>query len=93
MPEVNLLNSQPKTVRDYDKRAQERTDGDCRMRKEKYARMVGITLEQLEQLREHSKNTSYRFFPDYDGPLSFEELYSQPGLFRELEPVISQALY
>jgi ubiquinone/menaquinone biosynthesis C-methylase UbiE len=34
MPEVNLLNSQPKTVRDYDKRAQEKTAEDCRIAKQ-----------------------------------------------------------
>lgn len=59
----------------------------------KYAGMVGTTQEQLNTLREHSKRTFYRFFPDYDGPLSFFELYAQPGLYRELEPVIPQSLY
>ena len=62
-------------------------------RRIKYARMVGISLDQLEQLREHSKKTFYHFFPDYDGPLSFAELYNQPGLLTELEPVIPERLY
>ena len=62
-------------------------------RKLKYARMVGITLEQLDIVREYSKKTFYRFFPDYDGPRSFKELYDQPGLFRELEPLIPSSVY
>ena len=59
----------------------------------KYARMVGITHNQLDIVREYSKKTFYRFFPDYDGPLSFGELYDQPGLFKELEPLIPESLY
>ncbi|MBI3011653.1 MAG: B12-binding domain-containing radical SAM protein [Candidatus Omnitrophica bacterium] len=62
-------------------------------RQMKYTRMVGITLEQLDIVREYSKKTFYRFFPDYDGPLSFKELYEQPDLFKELEPLIPSTLY
>ena len=62
-------------------------------RQVKYDQMVGISLDQLQQLRDHSKQTFYRFFPDYDGPLSFTELHQQPGLFTELEPVIPDKLY
>jgi len=62
-------------------------------RKVKYASMVGLTLEQLDNVRDHSKKTFYRFFPDYDGPLSFEELYHQPALFEEMAPVIPSSLY
>jgi radical SAM superfamily enzyme YgiQ (UPF0313 family) len=62
-------------------------------RKAKYARMVGLSLEQLEQMIAHSKETFRRFFPDYDGPLSFKELYDRPGLFAELSPKIPEALY
>lgn len=32
--EINLLNSQPKTARDYDKRAREKTEEDCRIAKQ-----------------------------------------------------------
>jgi radical SAM superfamily enzyme YgiQ (UPF0313 family) len=62
-------------------------------RKTKYAHMVGITREQLDLLREHSKQTFYKFFPGYDGPLSFDELYDRPNLFSSLDPRIPQALY
>lgn len=62
-------------------------------RRVKYAGMVGITLQQLEQLRAHSRTVFHRFFPDYDGPLSFSQLYDQPGLYTELEPVIPEKLY
>lgn|GEM_PF-1115698 len=62
-------------------------------RKRKYARMVGVTPEELDALRDHSKQTFYRFFPDYNGPLSFKELYDKTGLFAKLEPVIPDRLY
>ena len=58
-------------------------------RREKYARMVGITLDELDMMRAHSKEVFYSFFPDYDGPLSFHDLYDKPGLFRDLAPVIA----
>ena len=44
-------------------------------------------------MKTFSKKTFYRFFPDYDGPLSFKELYEHPSLFKELEPLIPSALY
>jgi len=59
-------------------------------RRDKYATMVGLSAEELDIVREYSKKTFYRFFPDYDGPKSFLDLYAQPGLFRELEPLIPQ---
>ncbi|TAJ98776.1 MAG: B12-binding domain-containing radical SAM protein [Chloroflexota bacterium] len=59
----------------------------------KYAAMVGVSEVELQRLRDHSKQTFYRFFPDYDGPLSFSELYNQPGLFKEAQPVIPKTLY
>lgn len=61
-------------------------------RREKYARMVGISLQELEQLRAHSKQVFHSFYPAYDGPLSFVELYPQPDLFVEA-PVIPASLY
>lgn len=57
-------------------------------RQAKYARMVGITFEQLQVQREYAKRTFYRYFPDYDGPLSFKDLYDQPDLFQECTPRI-----
>lgn len=62
-------------------------------RQAKYAKMVGITPAQLNTVREYSKQTFYRFFPNYDGPLSFFDLHSRPGLYTELEPVIPKSLY
>ena len=59
----------------------------------KYARMVGVTLEQLDQMREHSKQTFYRYFPEFEGPFSFAELYDKPGLYKQLEPTIPKSLY
>jgi anaerobic magnesium-protoporphyrin IX monomethyl ester cyclase len=60
-------------------------------RRMKYARMVGISLEQLDQSREHSKRTFYRFFPDYEGPYSFGELYHRPDMYDELKPLFSRS--
>jgi len=62
-------------------------------RRAKYARMVGMTLEELEGARQDARNVFARFFPDYDGPRSFLELVDRPGLFPELEPVIPEQLY
>jgi len=59
----------------------------------KYAHMVGVTPAQLDQMRAHSKQTFYRFFPDYEGPLSFFDLYDQPDLFRTTNPQIPATLY
>ena len=61
-------------------------------RKAKYARMVGLDRDQLEMMIAHSKETFRRFYPDYDGPLSFKDLYHQPGLFAELSPRIPAAV-
>lgn len=61
-------------------------------RRLKYARMVGLSLEQLDLLREHSKRTFYRFFPDYDGPLSFLDLFDEPGMFAGMKPKIPAAV-
>jgi hypothetical protein len=55
--------------------------------------MVGISTQQLLELREHSKQTFYRFFPDYDGPTTFHDLYPHPGMYRKGEPLIPQELY
>ncbi|GJL49438.1 MAG: hypothetical protein NPIRA01_06650 [Nitrospirales bacterium] len=58
-------------------------------RQTKYASMVGITLEQLTQLRRHAQDTFYSFFPDFEGPFSFKELYSEPNMYQALEPKIA----
>jgi radical SAM superfamily enzyme YgiQ (UPF0313 family) len=62
-------------------------------RRAKYARMVGMTLEELEGARQDARNVFSRFFPDYEGPRSFLELVDRPGLFPELAPVIPEQLY
>ena len=62
-------------------------------RRAEYAGMVGITLEQLDQMRERSKTTFYRYFPEFDGPYSFSELYKTPGLYEQLEPKIPSSVF
>ena len=44
-------------------------------RREKYGRMVGMTPEQVELARKTSFEKFHFHFPDYDGPLSFQNLY------------------
>ena len=60
-------------------------------RRLKYARMVGVTMEQLDEMRAHSRHTFEEYFPDFQGPYSFEEL--TPGLYQEMEPLIPASLY
>ena len=43
-------------------------------RREKYARMVGVSLAELDQMRAHSIATFEQFFPDYEGPRGLREL-------------------
>ncbi|HBN07138.1 MAG TPA: hypothetical protein DD435_00320 [Cyanobacteria bacterium UBA8530] len=62
-------------------------------RRAKYARMVGLTGEQLEETRAHSAQVFQRFFPDYDGPRSFAELVNQPHLFDGLAPLLRDGAY
>lgn len=47
-------------------------------RRARYAAMVGISLAELDQMRQHSLATFQGFYPDYRGPLSFAEL-CRPG--------------
>jgi len=61
-------------------------------RKQKYASMVGLTLTQLDQMIDHSKQTFYRFFPDYDGPFSFRDLYDHPDMFTQFGPRIPESI-
>lgn len=58
-------------------------------RQAKYASMVGISLQQLDELRAHSKDTFFQFFPNFEGPWSFQELYAQPNLYCVTEPQIA----
>ncbi len=52
-------------------------------RRAKYCAMTGLTAEQLDVARAYAQRSFRRFYPDYDGPRSFRELYAQPGLFTE----------
>lgn len=61
-------------------------------RRKKYASMVGISLGELDQLRAHSKEVFHTFYPNYDGPRSFFDLYEKPDLFIET-PVIPASTY
>jgi radical SAM superfamily enzyme YgiQ (UPF0313 family) len=61
-------------------------------RKKKYARMVGLTTQELDMLIAHSRGVFERFYPGYDGPKSFKELYHQPDLFVESGPLIPEQL-
>ena len=62
-------------------------------RQAKYARMVGISIEQLDELIDHSKQVFFRFYPDFRGPYSFKSLYEQPDLYQDAEPVIPGSMY
>jgi radical SAM superfamily enzyme YgiQ (UPF0313 family) len=62
-------------------------------RKAKYARMVGLTLAELNMLITHSKGAFERFYPGYDGPKSFKELFNQPDLYEDAEPVIPGSMH
>ncbi len=61
-------------------------------RKAKYARMVGLTLAELDMMIAHSKGVFERFYPGYDGPTSFKELYHQPDMFMEKGPLIPEQM-
>lgn len=62
-------------------------------RRRKYAGMVGMTMDELDAAIQDSINVFTRFFPDYDGPKSFRELYNRPDLYTALEPIIPKQLY
>ena len=40
----------------------------------KYCRMVGISADELDQMRTHSKMVFQKYYPDYKGPFSFKEM-------------------
>ncbi len=61
-------------------------------RKAKYVRMVGLTLAELDMMIAHSKGVFERFYPGYDGPTSFKELYHQPDMFMEKPPIIPEQM-
>jgi radical SAM superfamily enzyme YgiQ (UPF0313 family) len=62
-------------------------------RKRKYTKMMGVSLEQLDEMIAHSKQVFYRFYPDFKGPYSFKDLYEQPDLYKDAEPIIPGSMY
>jgi radical SAM superfamily enzyme YgiQ (UPF0313 family) len=62
-------------------------------RKKKYAGMVGISMEQLDELIDHSKQVFSRFYPKFEGPYSFKDLFERPDLYEDAEPVIPGSMY
>ncbi len=62
-------------------------------RRRRYARMVGVSEAELDHMRAHSRASFERFFPGYDGPKSFRELFAEPERFAETVPVIPDRLY
>lgn len=50
-------------------------------RRARYCAMTGLTPDQLDVARAYAQRSFQRFYPDYDGPRSFRDLYHQPGLF------------
>ena len=55
--------------------------------------MMGMSLEQLEEMIAHSKQVFYRFYPDFKGPYSFNDLYEQPDLHEDAVPIIPGSMY
>jgi radical SAM superfamily enzyme YgiQ (UPF0313 family) len=62
-------------------------------RKAKYASMVGVTVEQLDEMIDHSKQVFFRFYPDFKGPYSFKDLYEQPDLYQDADPIIPGSMF
>ena len=62
-------------------------------KRQKYARMTGMTLEELDAARRDSHNVFDSFFPGYDGPRSYAELVDHPDMFVDLSPIIPRKVY
>lgn len=57
-------------------------------RRSRYARMVGVSLEELDQMRAHSIATFEHYFPGYDGPRGLRELLASDFDPASLMPVL-----
>ena len=57
-------------------------------KRRKYCSMVGITQDELAQMRNHSISVFEQYFPDYDGPKSFKDLVSHGKEAYNMAPVI-----
>ena len=56
-------------------------------KRKKYCKMVGITEDELEQMRHHSISTFKQYFSEYDGPQSYKDLV---GLEKETHRMAPQ---
>jgi len=59
-------------IRSYD---WDRINFSTQERREKYAKMVGMDLKQVDLARKTSKEKFNYHFPDYEGPYSFREIF------------------
>jgi len=72
-------------IRSYD---WDRINFSSKEKKDKYCQMVGITNDELNQMRKHSIDTFKRFFSDYNGPKSFKDIYDSKEETRMYSPII-----
>ena len=59
------------------------------LRRQKYCKIVGMTLEELELSRKTAKEKFHYYFPDYKGPLSFKELSHSDNTALQTTPYIA----
>ena len=55
-------------------------------KREKYCRMVGMSLEDLDVSRQTSKEKFSYYFPEYNGPLSFKQLFDSEETALQTAP-------
>ena len=58
-------------------------------RRQKYCKMVGMTLEDLDLSRQTSVEKFNYYFPDYKGPLSFKDLFASDDRTIQATPNIN----
>ena len=59
-------------------------------RKQRYADMVGLNLEELDQMREHSQQVFRHYFPEYDGPLTYRALLQVVEQYEKMKPMLGE---
>jgi len=57
-------------------------------KRSKYCRMVGISEEELEEMRHHSISTFEQYFGNYQGPRSFQDMVNQSKHKFEVQPLL-----
>ena len=57
-------------------------------KKQKYCKMVGINNMELQLMRNHSIDTFKRFYPDFNGPKSFNDMVFQQDTASQYVPSI-----